>query len=120
MQSKSSIQRLNSNGRLSRVVVHNGIVYLAGVTAKEKTPDAAAQTADVLAQIDALLAEVGSDKTRLLRVNIWLHDMGHFDAMNRVWDGWVAAGDEPARATVESRLAGNGANLVEMMATAVL
>ncbi|WP_454683843.1 RidA family protein [Ancylobacter moscoviensis] len=120
MQSQNSIQRFDSNGRLSRVVVHNGMVYMSGVTAKVKTPDVAAQTADVLAQIDAHLAQVGSDKSRLLRVNIWLHDMAHFEAMNRVWDAWVEAGNEPARATVESRLAGAGANLVEMMATAVL
>lgn len=120
MPTDSSIQRYDSTGRLSRVVVHNGVVYLAGVTAKEKTPDVAAQTADVLAQIDAHLAQVGSDKSRILRVNIWLHDMGHFDAMNRVWDAWVDKDNAPARATVESRLAGHGSNLVEMMVTAVL
>ena len=120
MPSDSSIQRFDSNGRLSRVVVHNGVAYLSGVTAKEKTPDVTAQTADVLAQIDAHLARLGSDKSRILRVNIWLHDMGHFDAMNRVWDAWVDADNAPARATVESRLAGHGSNLVEMMATAVL
>ncbi|WP_428032126.1 RidA family protein [Ancylobacter sp.] len=120
MQPDTSIQRLNSTGRLSRVVIHHGIAYLAGVVAKEKTPDIAAQTADVLAQIDALLAQAGSDKSRLLRVTIWLHDMGHFEAMNKVWDAWVDTDNAPARATVESRLAGQGANLVEMMATAVV
>ncbi|GAB4064106.1 RidA family protein [Ancylobacter sonchi] len=116
----TSIKRLDSNGRLSRVVVANGTVYLSGITAKVKAPDVAAQTTDVLAQIDAHLAQVGIDKTRLLRVNIWLHDMGHFDAMNQVWDAWVDKDNAPARATVESRLAGHGTNLVEMMATAVL
>ncbi|WP_018388325.1 RidA family protein [Ancylobacter sp. FA202] len=120
MPPDSSLQRLSSNGRLSRAVVHAGTVYLAGVVAREKTPDVAAQTADVLAQIDALLKEAGTDRSRLLRVTIWLHDIGDFAAMNAVWDGWVDAANAPARATVESRLAGDGANLVEMMATAAL
>lgn len=120
MQPASSIQRLSSNDRMSRVVVHGCIAYLAGVVANERTPDIAAQTADVLAQIDSLLAQAGSNKSRLLRVTIWLHDMGHFDGMNKVWDAWVDPANAPARATVESRLAGQGANLVEMMATAVV
>lgn len=120
MPSESSIQRLSSNGRLSRAVVHAGTIYLAGVVAREKTPDVAAQTADVLAQIDALLVEAGTDRSRLLRVTIWLHDIGDFAAMNAVWDRWVDAANAPARATVESRLAGDGANRVEMMATAAL
>lgn len=120
MSRDNSIQRSDSNGRLAKVVVHNGIVYLSGLTARTKTPDPAAQTADILSQIDTYLASVGADKSRLLRVNIWLHDMAHFDAMNGVWDEWVDRDNAPSRATVESRLAGAGANLVEMMATAVI
>ncbi|GLK69873.1 RidA family protein [Hansschlegelia plantiphila] len=120
MSSASEITRYDSNGRLSKVVVHNGVVYLSGLTAKVKTPDAKAQTADILAQIDGYLKQGGSDKSRLLRVNIWLHDMAHFDAMNEVWDGWVDKDAAPSRATVMSPLAGDGINLVEMMATAVV
>lgn len=119
MSQTSEIVRIEAGGRLAKVVVAGGVVYLSGLTSRDKSPDVALQTRDILAQIEDYLAKAGSSPQKLLRVNIWLHDISHFDAMNAVWDGWVNPACQPARATVESRLAGNGSNLVEMMATAL-
>jgi len=93
-------QRFQTNDRMSQAVVHNDTVYLAGQVCKGE--DVAAQTTGILSQIDALLAETGSDKTRILSATIWLTSMDHFAAMNAVWDAWVPAGQAPARACVES------------------
>ncbi|MBD9526890.1 MULTISPECIES: RidA family protein [Paracoccus] len=100
----SDIKRIETGARMSQAVVHNGIVYLAGQVGKpgESVTD---QTKEVLAQIDRLLAECGSDKTRILTAQIWLADMANFAEMNAVWDAWVPAGNAPARATGESALA---------------
>ncbi len=119
MSQSSEIVRIDAGERLSKVVVAGGVVYLSGLTARNKSPDIALQTRDILGQIEEYLEKAGSSTSKLLRVNIWLHDMSDFDAMNMVWDGWVDPHCQPARATVESRLAGNGVNLVEMMATAL-
>ena len=99
------VERLHSGPRMSQAVVHNDTVYLAGQVAADPATDIAGQTRQVLAAIDALLAEAGTDKTRILSANIYLADIGTFAQMNSVWDGWVAAGHTPARATVEARLA---------------
>jgi enamine deaminase RidA (YjgF/YER057c/UK114 family) len=77
------------------------------------------QTRDILQQIDAMLAQAGSDKTRMLKVNIWLTDIKTFDQMNQAWDAWVVPGKTPARATVEAKLAGQGYD-VEIMVEAAL
>jgi len=100
-----SIERKHVGARLSQAVVHNDTVYLAGIVADHPTPDAAAQTGQILDQIDKLLAECGSDKTKILTATIWLTDIRYFDEMNSVWDKWVPAGQTPARACVESKLA---------------
>ena len=63
------------------------------------------QTKEILAKIDALLAEAGTDKSKALMANIWLTDMSTFQEMNAVWDAWVSDGNTPARATVEAKLA---------------
>ncbi|TGD95326.1 RidA family protein [Methylobacterium nonmethylotrophicum] len=103
-----TITRFETGTRMSQAVVHNGTVYLAGQVADQVSNNEGveAQTKDILGQIDALLASVGSDKTRLLSATIYLADMSTFAEMNRAWDGWVAAGHAPARATVEAKLAG--------------
>ncbi|RCW80033.1 RidA family protein [Paracoccus lutimaris] len=100
----SDIKRIETGARMSQAVVHNGTVYLAGQVGK---PGASVteQTREVLAQIDRLLAECGSDKTRILSAQIWLASMGDFAEMNAVWDGWAPQGHTPARATGESALA---------------
>jgi len=89
---------------MSQAVVHGGVVYLAGQVG---APGASVteQTRAVLAQIDRLLAEAGSDKSRLLSATIWLDDIADFGEMNAVWEAWIDPANPPARATGESRLA---------------
>ncbi|TBR42768.1 RidA family protein [Marinomonas agarivorans] len=100
------IQRMNSNQRMSQIVTHNGTVYLAGQVAQTDTnADIAGQTEQILAQIESLLASVGSDKSKLLSAMIWVSDMANFQAMNQVWDQWINGENPPARACVEARLA---------------
>jgi enamine deaminase RidA (YjgF/YER057c/UK114 family) len=91
---------------MSQVVTHAGVVYTAGQVA-QRAPGAsvAEQTRDILARIDELLAEAGSDKSKLLSATIWLADMDTFAEMNGVWDAWIDPQNPPARACVESRLA---------------
>lgn len=99
------IQRFDVGARMSEMAVHNGVVYLAGQVAADGTADAAGQTRQVLDAIDALLKRAGSDKSRILRAQIFLADIADFPAMNAVWDGWVVAGHTPPRATVQAALA---------------
>jgi enamine deaminase RidA (YjgF/YER057c/UK114 family) len=114
-----SIQRYEVGPRMSQAVVYGGVAHLAGIVADDLVPSVADQTRQILAKIDRLLAMAGSDKTRILKANIWLSDIRRFDEMNAVWDGWVAPGNPPARATVEARLAGPG-YLVEFMVEAAV
>ncbi len=101
-----SIQRYGVGPRMSQAVVHGDTVYLAGQVANNAAGKSVTeQTKDILETIDRLLAEAGSDKTQLLSTTIYLTDMGSFAEMNAVWDGWVAKGATPARATVEAKLA---------------
>lgn len=99
------IQRFEVGPRMSEMAIHNGTVYLAGQIAEDATQDIGGQTRQVLAAIDALLAEAGSDRTKILRAEIFLADMADFAGMNAVWDGWVVAGHTPTRATVQAMLA---------------
>ena len=99
------IQRIDPGPRMSEASIHNGVVYLAGQVPEDTSLDIEGQTREVLAAIDALLAQAGSDKTRILRAQIFLADIADFAGMNRAWDAWVVPGNAPARATVEARLA---------------
>lgn len=99
------IQRHETGPRLSEAVVHGGVAYLAGQVPEDGSLDIGGQTEQVLAAIDALLAQVGSDKTRILRAEVFLADIADFPGMNAVWDRWVPPGQAPARATVQARLA---------------
>jgi len=101
----SELQRFDVGPRMSEMTVHNGVAYLAGQVAADASKDAQGQTADVLAQIDALLARAGTDKSRILMAQIFLADVADFPALNAAWDAWVATGSTPPRATVEARLA---------------
>lgn len=101
----SDIQRSHVGPRLSQVAVHNGVVYLAGQVAKNVEQDIQGQTQEILHTIDRLLAEHGSDKTRLLQVTIYVNDMGLVNGMNAAWEAWVVPGHTPPRATVEAQLA---------------
>jgi enamine deaminase RidA (YjgF/YER057c/UK114 family) len=101
-----SIQRLKVGPRMSQAVIHGDVVYTAGQVA-HGAPGApvADQTRDILKSIDELLQAAGTDKSKLLTATIWLADISSFDQMNGVWDAWVAEGQTPCRACVESRLA---------------
>lgn len=102
-----SIQRLHTSRRMSQVVIYQNTVYLAGQVAADEdlAGDAAAQTRSTLAEIEKLLAEAGSDRTRILSVTIYLKDIdADFEAMNSVWDQWLPEGTAPARATVQAKL----------------
>jgi len=112
------ITRYESTGRLSKVVVANGIAFLSGLTAKDRNAGVREQTADVLAQIDAYLGLAGTAKSKLLKVNIWLRDLSDFAEMNAAWDAWIDPAQAPARATVQSSLADG--ILVEIMAEALV
>ena len=101
----ATIQRLHPAARFSEAAIHAGTVYLAGQVADDATQDIVGQTRQVLAAIDRLLAEAGSDKTRILRAQVFLADIADYAGMNSAWDAWVPAGAAPARATVEARLA---------------
>src|ERR1700674_2599638 len=102
-----TIQRFEVGPRMSQAVVHGDTVYLAGVVAKTTAgARVAKQTQEVLSIIDGHLAKAGKDQSTLLTASIYLPDMKTFAEMNAVWDGWVSAGNTPARATVEAKLAG--------------
>ena len=109
MPTLTSIDRHHTGKRMSDVVVFTPagarIAWLAGQVAQDPSADLAAQARSVLAQIDTLLAEIGSDKTKILSATIYLADIKDFAAMNVVWDAWVPQGHTPARATVEAKLA---------------
>lgn len=113
-----SIVRLEQGARMSRVVVHNGTVYLSGLTANDRAQDIKGQTAQVLAKVDAFLAQAGSDKRKLLSAQIWVKDIARdFAGMNEVWDAWIAPGCAPARATAQCEMA-KPEILVEIIVTA--
>lgn len=102
-----AIERIEVGERMSQAVVHGGVVYLAGQVAADAPGESVTrQTTNILERIERLLAEAGSDKTRILSATIWLTDIGaQFADMNAVWDAWVPAGHAPGRACVEARLA---------------
>jgi enamine deaminase RidA (YjgF/YER057c/UK114 family) len=113
-----SIQRFEVGPRMSQCVVRGDTVYTAGQVAQgARGASVGEQTRDILATIDKLLAQAGTDKSKLLTANIWLADIATFDEMNEVWDAWVAPGNPPARACVQSTLA-SPQYTVEIMVTA--
>jgi enamine deaminase RidA (YjgF/YER057c/UK114 family) len=105
MEETMAIKRINPGPRLSQAVVYGDTVYVAGQVAADTSADAAGQTRQILAAIENLLAQGGSDKAKILWANVWLADMGDYNAMNGEWEAWIPKGQTPARATVEARLA---------------
>lgn len=99
------IKRYDTSKRMSQAVVYGGFAFLAGQVADDTSQDVKGQAAQILAKIDALLAKLGSDKTRILSASIWLARHASYDDVNEVWDAWVPEGQAPARACVESKLA---------------
>lgn len=98
------IKRLHVGKRLSEIAIHNSTVYLAGQIPDDYSLDIKGQTREVLAHVDRLLAEAGSDKTCILSSTIYIKDMADFAGMNEEWDNWVPQGHTPPRATVEAKL----------------
>ena len=99
-----SIKRLETGARMSQAVIHNDTIYLAGQVGNPGE-NVTQQTQTIVTNIDRLLAEAGSDKSKILQAVIWLSDMSYFADMNAVWDGWVSPGNAPARAAGEAKLA---------------
>jgi enamine deaminase RidA (YjgF/YER057c/UK114 family) len=116
----SDIKLIGAGARMSDAVIHGGKVYLAGVVADKMVGKPVyEQTKEVLEQIDDILKQAGTDKTRILKANIWLTDISTFAEMNKAWDAWAVSGKTPARATVESNLAAAGYD-VEIMVEAAI
>ena len=113
----SDITRIDQNARRSRASVFGDLVFLAGQVADTKSSDIAQQTREALAKVDDMLARAGTDKSRLLSVQIWLKNMDDFDAMNAVYDAWVVPQNAPTRACGKVELA-DPAYLIEVIATA--
>jgi enamine deaminase RidA (YjgF/YER057c/UK114 family) len=100
------IKRIGVGSRMSKAVVHGDTVYVSGTVAdKAAGRSVGEQTQDILGIIDSVLAEAGTNKTKILSATIWLTDIKTFAEMNAVWDAWVSPGNTPARATVEAKLA---------------
>ena len=114
----TAITRIDQNARRSRAVAAGGLVFLAGQVADDKAGDIAQQTREALAKVDDMLGRAGTDKSRLVSVQIWLKSMEDFDAMNRVYDAWVVPGQTPARACGKVELA-DPAYRIEVIAVAL-
>ena len=113
------VQRFDVGARLSEMAVHNGVCYLAGQVAADGSQDIAGQTRQVLAAIDDLLARAGTDKSKLLMVQIFVKDLADFPTLNAVWEAWLPTEHAPPRATVKAELA-KPEWRVEMVVTAAL
>ncbi|MEO0413762.1 MAG: RidA family protein [Verrucomicrobiota bacterium] len=100
-----SIERQDTKQRMSRIVIHQGTIYLCGQVCADASKDIAEQTQTMLDKVDALLLQAGSDREHMLSATVYLRDMKDFAAMNEVWDAWVPEGHAPARACVEARMA---------------
>lgn len=110
------IERIETNQRMSKIVKHNGVVYLSGLVG-DANKDIKGQTSDCLEQVESYLTQAGSSIDKILRAEIWIADMQDFAAMNEVWDAWVPEGHAPTRACGESKLARKEL-LVEIIITA--
>lgn len=110
----AKIIRTQPNAIMSKVVEYHGFVFTQGMVARDLSLDVAGQTSDILAQLDAVLEEHGTDSTRILQAQIWLKDITDREAFNTLWQAWVPSGEAPARACVQAVLA-DPRMLVEVM-----
>jgi enamine deaminase RidA (YjgF/YER057c/UK114 family) len=116
----SDIKRIETNSRLSRAVVYNGVVFLCGLTADDLDLDIRGQTEQALAKVEKYLNAAGTNKSRLLSTQIWLKDIVRdFAGMNEVWESWTELNASPARATAQCEMAAPKL-LVEIIATAAV
>ena len=100
-----TIERQETKARMSRIVIHQGTIYLCGQVCADATKGITEQTQTMLDKVDALLEQAGSDREHMLSATVYIRDMKDFAAMNAVWDAWVPEGHAPARACVEARMA---------------
>lgn len=113
------MQRLHQNQRRSRAIIVNNMVYLSGQYADNTDVGIKGQTEQILHKIDVLLAEAGTDRSKLVQATIWLKTMDDYDGFNEVWDAWVIPDHMPTRACGEVRMADDDM-LVEIIAVAAL
>ncbi|QQX80681.1 RidA family protein [Shewanella sp. KX20019] len=100
-----SIERIDTKSRMSRIVKHNGTIYLCGQVCKDAEQGITEQTSSMLEKVDGLLTQAGSDREHILSATIYVKDMQYFAEMNAVWDAWVPEGHAPARACVAAKMA---------------
>ena len=100
-----TIERQETKQRMSRIVKHNGTIYLCGQVAADANTDITEQTQTMLDKVEGLLLQAGSDKEHILSATVYIRDLKDFAQMNAVWDAWVPEGHAPARACVEARMA---------------
>ena len=116
----SLIVRIKTNTRRGRAVVYNGIVFVGGQTADDRSQDTRGQTKQILAKIEKVLANARTDKRRLLSAQIWIKDIAKdFAGMNEIWDAWIVPNATPARATAQCEM-GAPDVLVEIIVTAAV
>lgn len=116
----NNIERIETNTRASRAVVYNGMVFLAGAAADDRSQDIQGQTKQALAKIEKFLAAAGTDKSRLLSAQIWIKDIAKdFAGMNEIWDAWTAPNAAPTRATAQCEMGASDV-LVEIIVTAAV
>lgn len=116
----TDIVRIDTDKRRSRAVIYNGMVFIGGQTADDRSQDIRGQTQQTLAKIEAFLAQAGTDKSRLLTAQIWIKDIARdFEAMNEVWNAWTAPDAAPTRATAQCEM-GAPDVLVEIIVTAAV
>ena len=113
------IIRSGAEENFSDFVIYNGVVALRGVTANDQSASIEQQTSDCLSQIDSFLAKAGTRKDRLLTATVYISDMANKNGMNASWKAWIAAGEKPIRATVQTPLA-TANTLVEIVVTAAV
>ncbi|MBM9515148.1 RidA family protein [Desulfogranum marinum] len=100
-----TVKRLDTQQRMSKIVIHNDTIYLCGQVAEDAGKGIKEQTETMLAKVDLLLEQAGSDKKHILSATIYIKSMDYFAEMNEVWDNWVPEGHAPARACVEASMA---------------
>lgn len=116
----NEIKRIETDVRRSRAVVYNGMVFVGGMTADDRSQDIKGQTEQALARVEKFLAQAGTSKSRLLTAQIWLKDIGRdYEGMNEVWNSWTASNAAPTRATAQCEM-GAPDVLVEFVVTAAL
>lgn len=115
---KSEIHRFDQSARRSRALLHAGVAYFAGQVADDTTLDIEAQTRQALNKLDQMLEEVGTERSRLLSVQIWLKSIDDFESMNSVWDAWVVPEYRPTRCCCGNVALADPGLLVEIIAVA--